>query len=93
MKFKSLKFNKTALYHAVEKENTEIVKILLSIPNIEVNTLAVLYIIYFTKFKKKYIFNSILNSFFYAVIIQLFLSNLRHFNFVFINCISIFLLK
>lgn len=54
MKFKSLKFNKTALYHAVEKENAEIVKILLSVPNIEVNTLAVLYYLFYKIQKKIY---------------------------------------
>lgn len=44
--------HKTALYIAVEKENIDIVQLLLKQPEIDINTLCI-WVLYLIKFKKK----------------------------------------
>lgn len=48
MKF-TLFFNETVLYVAIEQNNVDICKLLLSKPNIETNLLHILFILYFNK--------------------------------------------
>lgn len=41
--------HKTALHHAIEKENVEIVKILLDVNNIDINIVAIINLFFFNK--------------------------------------------
>ena len=56
-------FNKTALYFAVEKENAELIRILLTNENTDVNCLCISYKFFLNKILQSHI-NFFLNSFF-----------------------------
>ena len=44
MRFKIVNIQRTALHFAIEKENVEIVKLLLARPEIDINILYILYV-------------------------------------------------
>ena len=64
-----IRFYKTALYLAIEKENIEIVKLLLTNNKLDINQRNILNIFFFIKFKILF-FNVIQNHIFFFYLIQ-----------------------